>query len=136
MTSFMFANVTTAKTSADYIRLTRLAQSTLAGNLKVRIYSSQHLICSCSLTPQVYFCTSVIQHFFLLFCISVFQHFCVSVILYFSTSGFQHFFVSVILYFCTSGKLTLWDFGLPPCPQLSKTFKNEKNAHFCWKLTL
>ena len=34
------------------------------------------------------------------------------------------------------GKLTLWDFGLPPLPQLSKKFKNEKNAHFCWKLTL
>ena len=90
MTSFMFANVTTAKTSADYIRLTRLAQSLLAGNLKVRIYSSQHLICSCSLPPQVYFCTSVIQHT------------CASVIRYFCTSVFQHFYVSVILYFCTS----------------------------------
>ena len=28
------------------------------------------------------------------------------------------------------GKLTLWDFGLPPCPQLSETFRN---AHFCRK---
>ena len=93
MTSFMFANVTTAKTSADYIRLTRLAQSTLAGNLKVRIYSSQHLICSCSLPPQVYFCTSVIQHT------------CASVIRYFCTSVFQHFYVSVILYFCISSLL-------------------------------
>ena len=29
-----------------------------------------------------------------------------------------------------SGSLILWDFGLPPCPQLSETFRN---AHFCWK---
>ena len=31
------------------------------------------------------------------------------------------------------GKLTLWDFGLPPFPQLSKKFKN---AHFCPKFAL
>ena len=31
------------------------------------------------------------------------------------------------------GSVILWDFGLPPFPQLSKKFKN---AHFCWKLTL
>ena len=28
------------------------------------------------------------------------------------------------------GSVILWDFGLPPFPQLSKKFKN---AHFCWK---
>ena len=34
------------------------------------------------------------------------------------------------------GKLTLWDFGLPPCPQLSKTFKIFQKCSFLLEIQI
>ena len=55
------------------------------------------------------------------------------VVQYMNYVNYLHYFYYLAYLYYLYGSVILWDFGLPPFPQLSKQFKNEKNAHFCWK---